>query len=88
MNKKVLFEDLGLIDYKVCWDYQGSLFQKTLSVKSSNRNQKSTRQTKNYLLFCEHPHVYTLGKNGDEKNLLISEENLKRTGADFYKINR
>lgn len=88
MKKRVLFEDLGLIDYKVCWDYQESLFQKILSVKSSNRNQKTTRQTKNYLLFCEHPHVYTLGKNGDEKNLLISKENLKRTGADFYKINR
>ena len=88
MNKKVYFQDLGLIDYKKCWDYQESLFANILKTKSDNRKTISQKKTKNHLLFCEHPHVYTLGKNGDKKNLLISESSLKMRGASFYKINR
>lgn len=88
MNKKVHFEDLGLIDYKKCWDYQESLFANILEKKSANRKKKDPDITTNHLLFCEHPHVYTLGKNGDEKNLLIGEEDLKIKEASFYKINR
>ena len=67
MNKKVKFEDLGLIDYKKCWDYQEELFAEILSVKSSNRKENKEEETKNHLLFCDHPHVYTLGKSGDKK---------------------
>ena len=88
MNKKVNFQDLGLIDYKKCWDYQEGLFSEILAIKSSNRKEGKTNKTNNYLLFCEHPHVYTLGKSGDEKNLLVNEEYLKSRGATFYKINR
>ncbi len=88
MNKKVKFEDLGLVDYKECWDYQEELFSEILAIKSSNRKEKKTNKTNNYLLFCEHPHVYTLGKSGDKKNLLVNEEYLKSRGATFYKINR
>lgn len=88
MNKKVHFEDLGLIDYKKCWDYQESLFANILEKKSANRKKKAADITTNHLLFCEHPHVYTLGKNGDEKNLLIGEEDLKIKEVSFYKINR
>ena len=88
MNKKVWFEDLGLIDYKKCWDYQESLFAEILSVKSTNRKEKKKTKTKNYLLFCEHPHVYTLGKNGNKNNLLVNEKYLNSRDADFYKINR
>ena len=88
MNKKVKFEDLGLIDYKKCWDYQEELFSKILSVKSFNRKEDKSDATKNYLLFCEHPHVYTLGKGGDEKNLLVNKDYLKSRGATFYRINR
>tara|TARA_B100000378_G_scaffold247534_1_gene219730 strand:+ start:703 stop:1398 length:696 start_codon:yes stop_codon:yes gene_type:complete len=88
MNKKVNFQDLGLIDYKKCWDYQEELFSEILTIKSSNRKEEKTNKTNNYLLFCEHPHVYTLGKSGDEKNLLVNEEYLKSRGATFYKINR
>ena len=88
MNKKVDFQDLGLIDYKKCWDYQEELFSEILAIKSSNRKEEKTNKTNNYLLFCEHPHVYTLGKCGDEKNLLVNEEYLKSRGATFYKINR
>lgn len=88
MNKKVKFEDLGLIDYKKCWDYQEDLFSGILKVKSKNRKENTINPTNNYLLFCEHPHVYTLGKSGDEKNLLVNEEYLKIRGATFHKINR
>jgi len=88
MNKKVSFKDLGLIDYKKCWDFQEDLFAEILTVKSSNRKEGEKVATKNHLIFCEHPHVYTLGKSGDEKNLLVNEDYLKIRGATFYKINR
>ena len=88
MNKKVGFQDLGLIDYRKCWDYQEALFAKILAVKSANRKENKTDITQNHLLFCEHPHVYTLGKSGDEKNLLVNEDYLKSRGATFHKINR
>ena len=88
MNKKVGFQDLGLIDYRKCWDYQEELFAEILAVKSANRKETKTDITQNHLLFCEHPHVYTLGKSGDEKNLLVNEDYLKSRGATFHKINR
>ena len=88
MNKKVIFEDLGLIDYKKCWDYQEEIFAKTIEVKTKNRKENRSVETENTLIFCEHPHVYTLGKSGDENNLLVNEEYLKTLGASFYKINR
>ena len=88
MNKKVSFKDLGLIDYKECWDFQEELFAEILAVKSSNRKENKTVETNNHLIFCEHPHVYTLGKSGNEKNLLVNEDYLKSRGATFHKINR
>jgi len=88
MNKQVSIKDLGLIDYKKCWDYQEELFAEILAVKSANRKENKTEVTKNHLILCEHPHVYTLGKSGDEKNLLVNENYLKSRGATFHKINR
>lgn len=80
--------DLGLKDYKETWDFQESLFQKILQLKSANRKENLQQDTPNYLLFVEHPHVYTLGKSGHMENLLVSEEKLKSINAKFYKINR
>lgn len=88
MNKKVFFKDLGLIDYKKCWDYQEQLFADILSIKSSNRKQNKEKETKNYLILCEHPHVYTIGKSGKMNNLLVNQDYLENQGASFYKINR
>jgi lipoyl(octanoyl) transferase len=88
MNKEVIFQDLGLIDYKQAWDYQEELFQGIIQQKIAIRNGESTDQTPNYLLFCEHPHVYTLGKSGSESHLLLNEESLGEKEARFYKINR
>lgn len=90
INKKVVFQELGNIDYKEAWDYQEKLFNKVIDIKLGNRDLPKDKQieTPNYLLFCEHPHVYTLGKSGDEKNLLLNEEGLKQENATYYKINR
>jgi len=87
---KVLFEDLGIKDYKETWDFQEKLFKKTVDLKIKNRKLSDAEkvETVNHLLFVEHPHVYTLGKSGKEDHLLINEEILKRKGATFYKINR
>jgi lipoyl(octanoyl) transferase len=86
--RQVIFEDLGSIDYKEAWDYQEKLFKITVDQKMENRKSDLSIQTKNHLLFCEHPHVYTLGKSGSEENLLIKGVQLEEADAVFYKINR
>ena len=88
MNKKVEVRNLGRKDYKETWDYQEALFKETLDLKIKNRREEQNVPTSNYLLFVEHPHVYTLGKSGDIKNLLISEAELEAKNATYYKINR
>ncbi len=88
VNKKVKYSNLGLINYKKAWEYQEDLFDSILSDKEENRTSGSKKQTSNNFLFCEHPHVYTIGKSGNEGNLLISDELLKSKGASLYKINR
>ncbi|WGF93100.1 lipoyl(octanoyl) transferase LipB [Aequorivita marisscotiae] len=88
MSKFLQIKDLGFKDYKETWEYQEVLFQKILQIKSNNKKQGFAHDTPNYFLFVEHPHVYTLGKNGHIENLLISEEKLKAINATFYKINR
>jgi lipoyl(octanoyl) transferase len=87
-NKQVIFNDLGLTDYKICWDWQEKLFAKTVDLKIQNRNTNTSIPTPNYLLFVEHPHVYTLGKSGDENNLLVNSLQLQSKAASYYKINR
>ena len=88
MNKQINLQNLGLKDYKETWDYQESLFKEILDLKIKNRRQNLNEVTPNYLLMVEHPHVYTLGKSGDIKNLLISEAELEKRQAKYYKINR
>ena len=88
MNKKIELQHLGLKDYKETWDYQEELFQKILDLKIRNRREELNLETPNYFLMVEHPHVYTLGKSGDINHLLISEEELEKRNAKYYKINR
>jgi lipoyl(octanoyl) transferase len=90
INKKTEFRDLGLMDYQEAWDYQEKLFAETVSLKIENRKSELSEQksTPNYLLFVEHPHVYTLGKSGKKENLLLDQEGLKKYQAQYYKINR
>ncbi|WP_435357250.1 lipoyl(octanoyl) transferase LipB [Emticicia sp. SJ17W-69] len=90
LNKTVQFIDLGLIDYQKGWDTQEKLFSEIVDIKIQNRNLTPENQiiTPNYLLFCQHPHVYTLGKSGKIDNLLLNEDGLQEKEAKFYKINR
>lgn len=90
INKKVKFLDLGIKDYKETWDFQEEIFAKTVALKIANRNATPEAQqiTDNYLIFVEHPHVYTLGKSGEESHLLLDQNGLTEKKAAFYKINR
>lgn len=90
LNKKVEVINLGLIDYQEGWDYQEKRFAEIVDIKVQNRNETSENQkiTPNFLIFCQHPHVYTLGKSGKIDHLLLDEEKLNEKEAKFYKINR
>lgn len=87
-NKKAGFSNLGLIDYKKAWDYQEEVFNGVVKQKLENRDNPDPKPTPNYLIFCEHPHVYTLGKSGSIENLLVNNQELAQKEATFYKINR
>ena len=76
MNKNVEFIDWGLIDYQEAWRKQEALFDQTVALKIQNRTNGTALETPNYLVFCEHPHVYTLGKSGKPENLLLDESAL------------
>jgi lipoyl(octanoyl) transferase len=85
----VRFEDRGLIPYKECWDHQLALFHEMVERKKWNgHNPDLAKPTESTLIFCSHPHVYTLGKSGKEENLLLKRSELSIHGAEFYHINR
>ena len=90
--QQVVFKDLGLISYEQAWGIQGELLKEVIDLKLNNRKLgsagKETVLQKHYLLFCEHPPVYTLGKSGSLDHLLLSEAELKQEGFEFFKINR
>lgn len=80
--EKIITEDLGVISYAEAWDYQQKLFEEAIARKTAGQ------EVQNKLLFCEHPHVITLGKSGHETNLLLSKENLKEKGVEYFQIDR
>lgn len=93
MKQEVEFRDLGLMEYKAAWDYQDELMQENLCVKKilmekEQQPQNSKLGTKNYLLFVEHPPVYTLGKSGKMEHVLINEQQRQEKGIEFYHTNR
>ena len=89
INKQVTFEDLGLIAYKDAWEYQEKLFNEiTRAKKAISEGESNKEVTPNYLLFCEHRHVYTLGKSGSAENLLINQLQLQAREAEFFHIDR
>ncbi len=95
----MIFQDLGIINYKSAWDYQEELVKKNIDVKSAHRKLLQNPDnafptygyelpTKNYLLFCEHPPVYTLGKSGHMENVLMNEAEMEEKEVEFFKTNR
>ena len=82
MKKEITFQDLGIIEYKEAWDFQEKLFAEKLKKKINGE------PVENHLLFCEHPHVYTLGKSGSENNLLVNNKMLQSLSVSFFKTNR
>ena len=89
-KQPVHFADLGLIDFRKAWDYQETLLSEIVKEKMANRELSSSKQfpPKHYLLFCEHSHVFTLGKSGSQDHLLLDEQKLNEKEAVFYRINR
>jgi lipoyl(octanoyl) transferase len=94
-NKQVIFTDWGLIDYKEAWEKQEEILSATVKLKTDIRNMETetpgsteSLTTPNHLIFCEHPHVYTLGKSGKAENLLLNEQGLKDKNATYYPVNR
>lgn len=96
-KQKVIFKDLGIIDYKTAWDYQESLLQDNVNIKSAIRNLQITESgdmpvsdlaTQNYFLFCEHPPVYTLGKSGKKEHVLMSDDQLAANDISYFNTNR
>lgn len=87
-NKKVLFEDWGLLNYQQAWAKQEEIFSAVVGVKTLNRDSVVVQATNNHLVFVEHPHVYTMGKSGKLENLLLDEAGLQVKQAHYYKINR
>jgi lipoyl(octanoyl) transferase len=92
MNREpVLFRDLGRMAYTEAWDYQESLLQENIQVKTRIRHGETGSEnpsTTNYLLFVEHPPVYTLGKSGHEKNVLLNQSEMNARGIRFFHTNR
>jgi len=87
INREVTFIDLGLTDYQAGWDFQTTHYESIIAQKIANRDTVPVA-TDNFLIFCEHPHVFTLGKSGKEENLVIPREELSRISATYHHINR
>lgn len=99
-KEKIIFRDLGLMDYQAAWDYQEQLLQENVRIKSLAfchepgtphsplATPHSPPATTHYLLFVEHPPVYTLGKSGNKENVLLDDEELKTRNIQFFHTNR
>lgn len=81
------FTDWGIIDYKEAWDRQNETFAHLISIKNTPDYLKNIDESQQ-IIFCEHPHVYTLGRNGNTNNMLIQEDRLASLGATYYKTDR
>ncbi|HOU30196.1 MAG TPA: lipoyl(octanoyl) transferase LipB [Bacteroidales bacterium] len=90
MSYSVKYEDIGLKDFKEVWDYQTKIFNRMVEEKKSafQSSEKVSLVSPGTLIFVEHPHVYTLGKNGSENNLLLNYIQLQAKNASFYRIDR
>ena len=91
MRQQVIFEDLGIRSYQPTWDYQEQRLKEAVALKTEARTagkEASEAATDHRLILVEHPPVFTLGKNGNRSNVLVSDEQLKILGIEYYHINR
>jgi lipoyl(octanoyl) transferase len=88
--QQIFFEDWGRIPYDIAWQRQEQLLERNLQRKAGRHTGQTGADvdTTHHLIFCEHPHVYTLGKSGMVENLLVNDTRLKELGVSFYKTNR
>ena len=82
MNKDIKYIDWGIIEYSEALAKQEKMFNDAIALKLGGGN------VDNVLVMCEHPHVYTLGKSGNEGNMLINESALNALGAKLFHISR
>jgi lipoyl(octanoyl) transferase len=99
-KQQIIFKDLGLMDYQAAWDYQENLLQENVKKKTFANSRESSGSgnvlmihdsrltTQHFLLFVEHPPVYTLGKSGNKDHVLLGDEELKSNGISFFNTNR
>ncbi len=88
MNKDVIYHDLGKMEYKESLSIQERLLHDNVTIKLHNRKQGLSVPTTNNLILCEHPHVYTLGRNGKKEHLLVNATLLKKINATYHEISR
>lgn len=96
MKQQIIFRDLGHVDYQPAWDYQEKLLQENVACKalayasqpSETDASQAAKETRHYLLFVEHPPVYTLGKSGKKENVLLDDEEREQKGISFFNTNR
>ncbi|SMO69581.1 lipoyl(octanoyl) transferase LipB [Gracilimonas mengyeensis] len=88
-NKNIELYDLGRASYQPVWDLQHAVQQRLIDEKRAEQkgNFEGTRLD-DFLLFVEHPHVYTLGKSGKEEHMLRTMMELQQLEAEFIKIDR
>ncbi|HEV3410965.1 MAG TPA: lipoyl(octanoyl) transferase LipB [Puia sp.] len=86
--ERVVFKDLGRMEYEAAWGYQEALLQENLRIKAAAREGEALDSTVHHLLFVEHPPVYTLGKSGHLENVLIGDDRMREKGAQFFRTNR
>jgi len=90
LSYSVLYQDIGIKDYKEAWELQENVFRKIINRKITLQENKPVEEPEQSgtLILVEHPHVYTLGKSGSEDNLLIDHIQLQTRDAQFYRTNR
>jgi lipoyl(octanoyl) transferase len=97
MKQPVIFRDLGLTDYQPAWDYQEKLLQENVRRKANTYATQPSAETgsllpledtQHYLLFVEHPPVYTLGKSGKMEHVLLGDQERVAKGISFFNTNR
>jgi len=92
VRPKVEFLTYADIAYQKAWDIQTSFHEELkknkLAWRDLSGDERGKKRQMHKLLFCEHNHVYTLGKSGSKDHLLFGDEELKREDIEFFKINR